>query len=84
MTYLMTKMGAKLPGEFQNLASTLSMTQCSLFCFRNAACNSFDYSKKDSVCLLNRKQLADVDSGDVIADPDFDHFEGEKCKITVN
>ncbi len=83
MIYRMTKMGAKLPGEFQIVTSTHS-TQCSLFCFRDAACNSFDYSKKHSVCLLNQKQLADVASGNVIDDPDYDHFEGEKRKVDFN
>ncbi len=79
----MTKQSAKLLGEFQTTTAKHS-TQCGLFCFENAACNSFDYNEKDSVCLLHQKQLADVDPRNVIADSDFGHYESrEKRKKTT-
>ncbi len=69
----------RLPEAFQNITShSVRQSTCSLLCFQNAACNSFDYNKRDSVCMLNWKQFADVASEDVIPDADFNHYEAEK------
>ncbi len=83
MSYSMTKQGAKHPGEFHTTTAS-HLTQCGLFCSQNAVCSSYDYNEKDSVCLLNQKQLADVEPGKVIADSDFGRYESrEKRKKTT-